>query len=156
MKNRPTKEWLFFIFIALGIACSLILPLTIMTYLDYAESGYGLEAEVDGYSLGTNDVLLYISLTNPGKLEMQVTGIQLSLVGSSEWVNGTIPGDVGEIYEIGKRSTKEIIFIFPVPSQIVGDPLSSGQVEYELRIEIYIPHRDAYTTLVHAGSAGEI
>ena len=150
MKNRPVKEWLFFIFIALGLACSLILPLTIMTYLDYAGSGYGLEAEVEGYSIGINDnILLDLTLTNPGKLEMQISGIQMSLMGSDEWVNGTIPG---EIYDIGSKGMEEITFTFPITSQATADSLLSGQVDYELRIEVYIPHRYAYTTLVQSGS----
>ena len=150
MKNRPIKEWLFFTFIALGLACSLILPLTIMTYLDYASSGYGLEAEVDGYTIGINDnVLLDLTLTNPGKLEIQITGIQINLKGSGEWVNGTIPG---EIFDIGSKGVEEATFIFPIPGPTIVDAQSSGQIEYELRIEVYIPHRYAYTTLVHAGS----
>ena len=149
MRTRPIKEWLLFAFIALGLACSLILPLTIMTYLDYAASGYGLEAEIDGYSIGLNDnMLLKARLTNPGKLEMQVTGIQMVFIGSGEIANGTIPG---EIYDIGRRGIEEVIFIFPIPSQAASDDLSSGQVEYELRIEVYIPHRDAYTTLTQNG-----
>ncbi len=150
MKNRPIKEWLFFAFIALGIACSLILPLTIMTYLDYAGSGYGLEAEVDSYSIGLKDrVLVEITLTNPGKIEMQVTGIQMSFTGPGEWVNGTVPG---EIYDIGSKGIEVIMFTFPIQSQTASDSLLSGQAEYELSIEIYIPHRDAYTTLVTTGS----
>ncbi|MCK5039260.1 MAG: hypothetical protein KAS16_09200 [Thermoplasmata archaeon] len=154
MKTRPIKDWLFFAFIALGIACSLILPLTIMTYLDYAESGYGLEAEVDGYTIGSNDnVQLMLELTNPGKLKIQITGIQWNLAGSDEWFTGSIPG---EIYDIEGGSSEDIIFIFSIPNQAVSDSLLSGQVEYELQIEIYIPYRDAYTTFIQSGSAGVV
>ena len=154
MKTRPIKEWLFFAFIALGIACSLILPLTIMTYLDYAESGYGLEAEVDGYTIGSNDnVQLMLELTNPGKLKIQITDIQWNLAGSDEWLTGSIPG---EIYDIEGGSSEDIIFIFSIPGQSISDSLSSGQVEYELQIEIYIPYRDAYTTFIQSGSAGVV
>lgn len=150
IKNRPIKEWLFFAFVALGIACSLILPLTIMTYLDYAGSGYGLEAEVDGYSMGiNNDLLLNLTLTNPGKLEMKITGVQIDLGGSGERINGTIPG---EIYDLESEGVEDVTFTFSIPLQTVNDRLSTGLVEFELRIDVYIPHRDAYTTRTLSGA----
>ncbi len=150
MKNRPIKEWLFFAFIALGIACSLILPLTIMTYLDYAGSGYGLEAEIDGYTIDSNDnLLLNITLTNPGKLKLQVTGVQWRFGSYNESVNGSIPG---EIYDIESGESEAIGFVFPISGQSVSDALSSGLADYELQIKVYIPHRDAYTTMTQTGS----
>ena len=155
MKARPMKEWIFFAFIALGIACSLILPLTVSTYLDFAENGYGLEAEVDDYFIGSNgNMLLNLTLKNPGKLEMQITGIRWNLLGYDELIDGNIPG---EIYDIEGEDTEEVTFIFAIQSLDYPDMgLNPNPEKYNMEIEVYIPHRDVYTTLTQSGVMGVV
>ena len=155
MKARPMKEWIFFVFIALGIACSLILPITVATYLDYAENGYGLEAEILDARLGNNDNLIVeMELTNPGKLDMQVYEIHIGLEeGSGSMIDGDIPT---EIYDIEGKTTEEVTFSFDLNAlqdlNVVVGAAAGGSLEYELRIDIYIPHRDAHTTLIQTGT----
>ena len=141
MKTRPMKEWIFFAFILIGIICSILLPMTALTYIEYAESGYGVEVEISEANIANNDneLIVTMSISNPGKLELEITRIEVIFEDGDEFKNTMA-------LEIDRKGTEEIGIYVPLTADNLA-LASQGELPYSMIVEVYIPHRDAYSYL---------
>ncbi len=141
MKTRPIKEWTFFAFLFIGAICAILLPMTVLTYMDYAESGYGVEVEMGDARLGSSGELIFVmSITNPGKLELQATGAEIILMDGSE-----VPVKVNMLLDIDRKGTEEIQVHIPLSEGGMA-LVSQGEISYSIEMDVYVPYRDGYTT----------
>ncbi len=140
MKVRPMKEWIFYAFILVGIICAILLPMTALTYIEYAESGYGIDVEISEAKVAPdNELDVMMSISNPGKLELEITRIEFVFEDGTEFKK-----TMG--VEIDRKGTEEIGFGIPMTADNLAQT-SQGELPYSMIVEVYIPHRDAYSYL---------
>lgn len=152
MKARPLKDWIFFAFIALGILCCLLLPVTVGTYLELAENGYGLKAEVTEARLSNNNLVVTVEFTNDAKLDLQVFHSVLTITGGTAPINGS---QYQALYDIERLDSETVNFIFLL-DETNYNLASAGSIGYTLGFDVYVPIRDAMTGLEISGTMGVV
>ncbi len=149
MKFRalPLNVWLHLIFFIVGIVSIIMLPITMSTYLAYAEEGYGVDVELNDISTGLGTVLLNFSFTNPGEFELGIWNATLTVPGNPNFNNVTIAlNSTGPILWRDSTTDVEIVFPSTLPDyQIIIDPASRIRVDFT----IYVISRDALVPLTY-------
>ena len=79
MKIRGMKQVLHWVFIFVGVFSLIVMGITMDTYLSYAEEGFGLNMSFDSAYLNDDWLVLNFYFVNPGGLDIELMGGNLTL-----------------------------------------------------------------------------
>jgi len=146
MRFPGVRQALHWLFLAVGIFSVMAMAVSVGTYLDYAEGGYGLGASVsEAWLSGDGRLYLRLSVENPGGLDIQM---------------GMGPNDgnmtLGNVYPIhlddalikaGNGTAVILSSAFVLSAEDLEAIRSSGIADIALNVRLYVPERDMATYL---------
>ena len=152
MKELHWKEWVNFIFLAVGIIAVIMLPITVNTYLDYSENGLGVEVELVEVLDGTNElVIMRFNLTNPGQLDMLIINSTITVTnGDLVYYDGLALQD--SLPRMETTFVNKNFYIGPGGYEIATHPDSQIIVEFT----IFVETKDALTKVVFTATGGDL
>lgn len=155
MKVRGMKQFLHWIFLIVGLFSLIMLGITVNTYLGYAEEGYGLKMTFHDAWLNDNYLVLRFDFENPGRLDINLVGGNLTLGQVYEIPHGLLPNGQGQENPIsplpGGETTSVVIWI-PISDPDLSNIQSRLQVDLDLHLEIYVPERFVTTEITFQGT----
>jgi hypothetical protein len=143
MRFPGTKQTLHWLFLAVGIISVILMALSVLTYLNYAEDGYGLKVSVTEAWLSEERLVIRLRVENPG-------GLDIDLGGTGTDGNLTL----GTVYPISLISTRikadntTTVIIYVDLTQADLDAIrNTGSADIALNLRLYVPERDLVTNL---------
>ena len=153
-KERSLAQWTNYAFFAIGLACLLILPYTVNTYISYAEDGYGIDVELDYYAMWVTDtgIQLYFDMENPGNFDVLL--INASLIFTSPQ-NETFHQQINIDQLLERNAETQVFTQFQLP-QDIHDMLASGEWQLDVRFILYVEPRDVWLPLTFQHTEGVV
>lgn len=158
MKLRGMKQVFHWIFLLVGVFSLILTGITVNTYLDYAREGYGLEMSFESANLNYgNWLVLRFYFVNPGKLDINLVGGNLSLSRTYNIPHGTLPNGLGQDDPISPLPAGEnttVVIWIPISDPDLGNIQMHHQADIDLNLEIYVPGRYARTHINFRAAVG--
>lgn len=164
MKIKSLKQVLHWLFLVIGVFSMFMLSYSMVSYVNYAQSGYGLDASISEvwlYKDGFNGTWLVIKLSikNPGGLDMELEEGNVTLGQAYAIPHTILPNRQTQntpLDEIPKGETIATILWVPIDSDDANNILNAGQADIALDLLIFIPSRYARTHLNLQATAVEV
>ena len=148
------KHVLHWIFLIVGVFSLVMLGITVNTYLGYAREGYGLDMTFQDAWLNEDWLVLRFNFDNPGRLDIELEGGNLTLSKVYEIPHGTLPNGQGQDDPIsplpGLENTSVVIWI-PIDQPDIGSIQTNHEAELNLNLSIYVPSRYVHTEIAWQG-----
>jgi hypothetical protein len=152
MKFRGIQQALHWLFLAVGLFSLFMLSYSASTYLDYAKEGYGLRVSVSESWLNDDWLVLRLDVENPGGLDIELMGGNITLTDTYEIPFSTLPNGQPQTEPLDVVPGGERIEVL-VWVHIGGYDLDSirdlGAADILLDLELLVPARYATTHIVH-------
>ena len=139
MRVRSLKQALHWLFLVVGIVSVLLLAFSVMTYLDYAREGYGLDISIADARLIDGDLVLRLSVENPGGLDIYLGGVDGSLTVGESYTVSFDP----VLIKAGNVTTL-IVSTEMAPADL-SDLSGTGRADLLLNLNVTVPERDVRT-----------
>ena len=150
MKVRGLKQVFHWLFLAVGLFSLIMLAITVNTYLGYAEEGYGLKMSFEDAWLNDNWLILSFDIENPGGLEIEIIDGNITLSQIYVIPNSRPNDPLQQLPSpLPARESTPIIIWIPISDPDLGNIQTSGQVELDLELLLYVPERDMSTEITY-------
>ncbi len=158
MKIRGIKQVLHWIFLIVGIFSLIMMGVTMDTYLGYAEEGYGLDMSFDSAFLNNEWLVLNFYFENPGGLDIELLGGNLTLSEVYEIPHTVLPNHIAQEYPLSPLPAHENVSVMIwIPISNIADLDSirtTGQVELDLDLLLLVPDRYMNTHITFQATVG--
>jgi len=150
------KQVLHWIFLIVGIFSLIVMGITMDTYLSYAEEGYGLDMNFDSASIQyDNWLVLNFYFENPGSLDIELMGGNLTLSETYDIPNTDLPNYIAQEYPLSPLPANENVSVMiwiPITNPAdLAEIQSTGQVNLDLDLLLLVPDRYMYTHITYQG-----
>lgn len=140
MKVRSLKQVLHWLFLAVGAISAVLLAFSVITYVEYARDGYGLEASVEDAWLNGDTLTLKLLVTNPGGMDLilgPLGNITMNSVSTTYIPDGLVQSD----------DTTAVLVSFVLEQADIETIDSTGIASFSLDLQVTVSERDAVTNL---------
>ena len=159
MKFRGMKQALHWLFLAVGIFSLFMLSYSASTYLDYTGEGYGLRVNVSESWLNEGWLVLKLEVENPGGLDIEMMGGNVTLTQMYEIPVSTLPNGQPQdrpLDTISGGETTEVLVWVQIGEDDLANIQGSGVADVKLDLELFVPSRYATTHLAYEESGMEV
>lgn len=140
MKVRSLKQVLHWLFLTVGAISMVVLVFSVMTYVDYAKGGYGLEATIEDAWLNGDTLTLKLLVNNPGGMDL-ILGPQGNLT-MNGFSTTYIPDGL-----VQSDGTTVVLVSFVLEQVDIDSIESMGMASFSLNLMVTVTERDAVTNL---------
>lgn len=155
MKIRGMKQVFHWTFLIVGTFSLILMGITMDTYLGYAEEGYGLDMSFDSAYLNDDWLVLNFYFVNPGGLDINLLGGNLTLSEVYEIPETVLPNHIAQEYPLSPLPAHENVSVMiwiPISNPEDLDSIrASGQVELDLDLLLQVPERYMRTHITYQG-----
>ncbi len=145
MKIRGMKQVLHWIFLVVGVVSLIVMGITMDTYLGYAEEGYGLDMSFDSAYLNDDWLVLKFYFENPGSLDIELVGGNLTLSEVYEIPEAELPNHIAQERPLSPLPAHENVSVMiwiPITNSADLDSIrTTGQVDIDLDLLLFVPTR---------------
>ena len=158
MKIRGLKQVLHWIFLIVGVFSLIVMGITMDTYMSYAEEGYGLDMSFDSAYLNENWLVLNFYFENPGGLDIELLGGNLTMSEVYDIPNTILPNHIAQEYPLSPLPAHENVSVMIwIPITNSGDLDSirtTGQIDIDLDLLLLVPERYMNTHITFQATVG--
>ncbi len=152
MRIRGLKQVFHWIFLVVGIFSLIMLGITVNTYISYAEEGYGLDMYFDQASLNENRLVLRFYFENPGSLDIEIRGGNVTLGDTYTIPYSAMPG--GILSDLPGRDNTSVVIWVPISDPDLGNVQMDHKAEITVQLNLWIPERYLETTISYQAEVG--